>query len=239
MTRVTMPSNRWTAERISVLNVHEFRVGVNHSYLIESEDGIVLVDTGYRGNEHSILRRLHTLGRDDLRLIYITHAHLDHYGSAAALRRLTGAPIAVHREDAEAMTRGDTPLGVVRSWGRLMKMAMPLVERYLRPEPTVADILFEGGESLEEYGINGVVLHTPGHTPGSTTLLVDGRLAFVGDLASTRMRPHAQWFYATDWTALGKSIERLQGLNPEWVYTGHGERPMTGDAFQKIKVKTS
>ena len=217
-------------------NVHSFRVGVSYSYLIEGEGGVVLVDAGYRGYANRILRRLRLLGRDDLRLIYITHAHLDHYGSAAELRRLTGARVAVHRADAEAIARGDTQLGVVRSWGKLMAMAMPVVERYLRPEPTRADVIFDGRESLEEYGIDGVVLHTPGHTRGSTTLLVDGRLAFVGDLASTRIRPHGQWFYASDWDELARSLEYVQRLNPEWVYTGHGPRPMTGDAFQKIRV---
>jgi glyoxylase-like metal-dependent hydrolase (beta-lactamase superfamily II) len=217
--------------------IHGFKVGVSYSYLIEGEGGVVLVDTGYRGCADGIFRRLRSLGRDDLRLIYITHAHLDHYGSAAELRRLTGAPVGVHRGDFEAMARGDTPLGAVKSWGKLMKMAMPVVERFLRPDPTPADVVFEGGESLEEWGIDGNVLHTPGHTPGSTTLLVEGRHAFVGDLVSTRIRPHRQWFYATNWDELAQSLEYVQSLKPEWVYTGHGQRPMTGGAFRKIKPR--
>jgi hydroxyacylglutathione hydrolase len=217
-------------------NVHSIRVGVSFCYLIEGGDGAVLVDAGSRGHESKILDRLSALGGKALRLVFITHAHLDHYGSAAALRRLTGAPVGVHKKDADAMARAETPLGDVRGWGKGMKGLMPLVERFMKPEPTTADVLFEDGGRLEEFGMDAEVIHTPGHTPGSSTLVVEGRVAFVGDLASTRGWPHAQLFYATDWPAVGRSLRRLQELDLESVYTGHGPGPVRGDVFKKIKA---
>lgn len=216
--------------------VHKIRVGVSLCYLIEGDEGVVLVDTGTRGHEHGIIRRLGRLGGKDLRLVFVTHAHLDHYGSAAALRRLTGAPVGIHRADAEAMARGETPLGEVRGWGKVMQGLMPLIGRFTRPEPTPADVLFEDGGRLDAFGIDAEVLHTPGHTPGSSTLVVEGRLAFVGDLVSTRGRPHAQLFYATDWPALDRSLRCLQGLDLDRVYTGHGGRTMSGKAFNTLRV---
>ena len=102
------------------LPVHNIPTGMSTAYLIESDGGLALVDAGLPRYERRVLRRMRALGRDDLRLIFITHAHLDHYGSAAALRRLTGAPIAIHRADGDTMARGDTPLGSVRGRGRLM-----------------------------------------------------------------------------------------------------------------------
>jgi hydroxyacylglutathione hydrolase len=216
--------------------VHSLSMGLAQAYLIESEAGLVLVDAGSPHCEHHVLRRMQALGREDLRLIFITHAHLDHYGSAAGLRRLTGAPIAVHRADAEAMARGDTPLGTVRSLGRLVQRLLPLLESVLRPEPTAADLLLDDGEELGDYGLDATVLHTPGHTPGSSCLLVEGRLAFVGDLLSATGRPHVQRLFADDWSLIPVSLARLQALRPERVFTGHGRHPVSGEALQRLTV---
>jgi glyoxylase-like metal-dependent hydrolase (beta-lactamase superfamily II) len=181
-----------------------------------------------------VLRRIKSLGRNDLRLIFITHAHLDHYGSAAALQRLTGAPIAIHRADGQAMAQGKTHLGSVHGRGRLVQALLPLFEPYLRPEPTVADLLFDDGDDLRAYGLDARVFHTPGHTPGSSCLLVEKKLAFVGDLLSTTGRPHVQRFFADDWSLVSDSLVRLQALRPEWVYVGHGRRPLSGQALQRL-----
>jgi len=216
------------------LQVHDIALGMVHAYLIEAEAGLALVDAGFPRYERRVLRRMRALGRDDLRLIFLTHAHLDHYGSAAALRRLTGASIAVHRADGEAMARGETPLGSVRGRGRLLQALLPLLESYLRPEPTVANLLLDDGDDLGDYGLDAAVLHTPGHTPGSSCLFIEGRLAFVGDLLSTVGRPHVQRFFADDWSLIPDSLLRLQALRPEWVYVGHGRRPLSGKALQHL-----
>jgi len=122
--------------------------GLGCAHLIEYDNGLVLADAGSRGNERKILRCIRSLGRDDLRLIFITHAHLDHYGSAVALRRFTGAPIVIHRADAAAMGRGETLLGSVRGRGKLVLVLLHLFRTFLAPEPTPADILLDDGEDL-------------------------------------------------------------------------------------------
>ncbi len=219
--------------------VHSVRLGFSYSYVIEGDGGCVVVDTGPPRHERRILDRIRSLGAKDLRLIFITHAHLDHYGSAAALRRLTGAPIGIHRAVAGALARGETPLGHVRAWGRVIARLMPLFERRLKPEAAQADVLLEDGDRLDHYGVDATVLHTPGHTPGSSSLVVGERTAIVGDLASTRGRPHAQLFYASDWRALDESLRRLQLLGLERVYTGHGREPMSRVIFEKLRIKVT
>jgi hydroxyacylglutathione hydrolase len=214
--------------------VHNIPMGMGRAYLIESETALVLVDAGLPYHEQKVLRRMQALGRDDLRLIFITHAHLDHYGSAAALRRLTGAPIAIHRADGDAMARGETRIGSTRSWGRLSWPFFRLFVPLLRPEPTAPDILLDDGDDLRAYGLDAVVHHTPGHTPGSSCLVVAGRLAFVGDLVSTNGRPHVQRYFADDWSLIPGSLVRLQALRPEWVYTGHGRNPLRGEVVRHL-----
>ncbi len=212
--------------------VHSIHMGAGTAHLIEHERCLVLVDAGVPRFERTVLRAMQRLGRSDLRLIFITHAHLDHYGSAAALRRLTGAPIAIHHADEAAMAHGGSPIRSARGLGR---GALPLFERFeprFRPEPTPPDVVFGNGDTLEAFGLDAAVLHTPGHTDGSSCLIAEDRIAFAGDLLSGRIRPHVQNYFAVDWSLLPASLRRLQAARPELVYIGHSRRPVRGEALQ-------
>jgi len=219
------------------LRVHSISMGMAQAYLIETGDGLLLVDAGFKGFEQKVLELMHSLGRKDLRMIFISHAHLDHYGSAAALRRLTGATVAIHGLDAGTMSLGETPLGSVRGRGLLMKPLLPFLLRFVRLEPTPPDRLLEDGESLAGFGLEVRIIHLPGHTPGSACLLVEDRLSFVGDLLSTNGHPHVQRYYAHDWSSISSSLARLQALQPDWIYPGHGRRPLDGQSFQKLAIE--
>ena len=162
------------------MRVHRLSLGMGCAYLLEHGSGLTLVDAGSPGVERVVLRLLENLRRDGLRLIYITHAHLDHYGCAAALRRLTGAKIAIHQADAQAMTDGETHLGLTRGRGRVVQHLFPLIGKLLRPEPTPPDITLEDGQDLSELGLParvvqylfpliGKLLH-PEPTPPDITL---------------------------------------------------------------------
>ena len=234
------------------MRVHAVPLGLSQAYLLESDAGLVLVDAGSPHQERVILRHLQALrqapgtasqgrsaqdkalGANNLQLIFITHAHLDHYGSAAALRRLTGATVAIHRADAEAMARGETRLGSARGRGKLMRVLLPLVELCLRPEPVTPDLLLEDGDCFADFGLEARVIHTPGHTLGSSCLIVEERLGFVGDLLTAIGRPHLQSLYAEDWLLLKQSYARLQGIELETVYPGHGRRPVSGKVLQHL-----
>ncbi len=194
----------------------------------------VLVDAGSPGEENRILAALEQSGLQPPGLIFLTHSHFDHFGSAAALQRCTGALVAVHAADADPLRNACTPLGSVRGRGRLSRHLLPLAEWLLRPEPVQPDVLLEDMQRLEEYGVPGVVIHTPGHTNGSSTLLLDTGEAFAGDLISATGCPHVQRYYAQDWDALSASVHRLQGLNPSLVYSGHGSSPVTLRDLQLI-----
>jgi glyoxylase-like metal-dependent hydrolase (beta-lactamase superfamily II) len=132
------------------------------------------------------------------------------------------------------MALGRTELGTVRDWKRLSDVTLPYIEPLLRVTPTEADILLEDGDSLEEYGINAYVMHTPGHTPGSTTLIVNDTMAFAGDLVASGRKVHAQRSYAQDWLEVAQSLVRLAKAGPEIIYPGHGSEPITLEQLQNI-----
>ncbi|OGO16899.1 MAG: hypothetical protein A2Z14_01905 [Chloroflexi bacterium RBG_16_48_8] len=219
-----------------VTNIRSFQAGQCVAHLIEAPSGLILVDAGSPRNEKKILCQLKALGREDLKLIFITHAHFDHYGSAAALRRLTGATIAIHEQDVDFMARGETPLGSVRGRGRIAQVFLPLADLLVRPEPTQADIVFADGHRFIQFDLESTAVHLPGHTPGSSGLIVDNRIVFAGDLLSTTGEPHTQRYYATNWSQISESLDRLKALKPEWVYTGHGRQPLSGEELQRLEV---
>lgn len=217
------------------LTVHRLNLRMSLAYLIENDRGVFLVDAGLRGEEGRILSYLKQINRTDLKLIFITHAHLDHYGSAAALRRLTGAPIAIHGADAQAMEEGQTILGSANGFGRLMSSCLPLVHPILKPEPAQADLLIEHGNDFERFGLNAEVLHTPGHTIGSSCLMVNERFAFVGDLVTNSGKPRLQRYFAQDWALLPDSFNLLFRKQPDLTYTGHGDEPIAYDQLLELK----
>jgi hydroxyacylglutathione hydrolase len=219
-----------------VANIRSFQAGQSVAHLIDLPSGLILVDAGSPGKERRILQEVERMGGGNLRLIFITHAHFDHYGSAAAVRHLTGAPVAIHEKDVDFMARGETPLGSVRGRGKVAQIFLPLAELLYRPEPTKADIVFTGGDRFDEFDVEVAAVHLPGHTPGSSGLFVDNKIAFVGDLISTTGRPHAQPYYATDWSEIAQSLERLRTFAPEWVYPGHGLQPLPGSELDQLRA---
>src|SRR2546429_7738197 len=77
-----------------------YRVPARHAnaYLVEADNGLVLVDTGMPGSENRILKAVADLGREpsDVKLILLTHRHWDNIGSAAALKKATSGMIVSH-----------------------------------------------------------------------------------------------------------------------------------------------
>lgn len=220
------------------ITVHRISMLVSNAFLIETDAGVILVDAGLPTQEGFVLRALRRIGRaDDLKLIYITHAHVDHYGSANALREATGAPIAIHEADALTMAAGESPLGQIRDLEWVSETTLPLIERAIAIlEPTEPDIILQDGDRLDEYGLDGYVLYTPGHTPGSSTLIVADQYAFAGDLISATGSPHAQNSYAFSWQRVSESLQRLQELGPELTFAGHGADPVTQAELDTLSV---
>ena len=224
----------------TMLRVHPIRTWMSNAYLVENETGLYLVDACAPGSHNQILQKIDELGKE-LKLIVITHAHFDHYGSAGAIRRVTQARIAIHSADAPAMARGQPPIRSAHGRGRFTLPFLPLMNSVSRPLKTDADVILEGDSRLDGFGLPARVLHTPGHTAGSICLLVDdpqgGLLAFTGDLVTAGREPALQRLYADDWVEMARSLARLQAAQPGQVYCGHGSRPIPGEVFQQIKAE--
>ena len=202
-------------------------------FLVQGSTGCVLVDTGNPGKADFILGRLAERGvaPGDIRLILITHGHVDHFGSAAELRERTGAPVAVHTLDADAVRQGIHQPDSLQPTGRLLAflMQVPLVRKLVVSNHAPAfepDAVSEEGWRLDRHGVAGRVIHTPGHTPGSVSVLLDSGEAIVGDLVMGKLMgllhkpgpPLVAWDLERNW----ESLHRLLALSPRIIYVGHG-----------------
>jgi hydroxyacylglutathione hydrolase len=124
----------------------------------------IVVDPG--DNIPEILSRLQKHGLT-VRQIVVTHAHIDHVGGAAQLRKLTGAPVVMNQQDLPLL--------------RMMEMQAGWIGV---PTPEVAppDVNAEDGLAVGLPTLPAEVLHTPGHTPGSICLLFPAQhLLLAGD----------------------------------------------------------
>ena len=226
------------------LGPHLHRIGndVVAVYLIDTDDGVTVIDAGLPGHWTELLAELAAMGRtvDDVRGLVLTHGDSDHLGFAERLRREHGVPVFVHVADAERARTGEkpkTPMGRVRL-GALLGFLGYAVRKsgwrttYLSEVVEVAD-----GEVLALPGAPRV-LSMPGHSPGSIAVHVPVADAVcVGDALTTRSvltgRTGVQAAPFTDDPALAvESLGRLAtlpGLGSEtWLLPGHGA-PWRGD----------
>lgn len=162
-------------------------------YLLEGSDGAVHLidaglghDAGFEAIRQAVTATGHAL--DDLATITITHLHSDHLGLADRLRTASGARILLHEREQHALDNpGDKPLAVDQAtlarWGVPDERRAELLGGDDDAESGIrADVLFEGGEQLPIAGRRVRVLHTPGHTAGSISLVAEEeRLVFTGD----------------------------------------------------------
>lgn len=217
------------------MRIHLINCGLGIGFLIEQKHGLFLIDCGSPGQQNKVIQKMNELGRTDLRLIWITHAHYDHYGSADSLRKMTGAKIGIHPLDAGSMREGQSPLGTFHRYGFIYPPGQAVLKCFRKLPPAPPDFTLADGETLEKYGLEAVVLFTPGHTPGHSCLLTGNGVVFAGDLLGGSPRMGLQNLLATDWNLLPQSLEKVKAAHPSLVYTGHSRHPVPGDTLQGIE----
>jgi hydroxyacylglutathione hydrolase len=206
--------------------------GMVNAHLIQGERGCILVDAGLPRSEKKIQRALQSAGLSfkDIKLIVVTHAHIDHAGSAASMRELSGSPIVVHAGDAMHYS-GEIPMTFCPTgwFGRVfLKTGLP-TGSYKSFAP---DILLSGTDSfdLQEYGFQGHIRSTPGHTAGSISVELSDQDALVGDLLASGIllggialkgrakRPP----FEDDPMSVARELQRMVDSGMTQFYMGHG-----------------
>lgn len=218
-----------------------YKAGIANVYFLIDNRAILLVDSGSRNQEKHILKFLSSRGfkPGDIKLIFLTHSHFDHSGSVAALKNSTGAKVILHESEAAFLHEGFTkiPGGTNRlfkfiSWMGSKKWIERKVGRYPAVEP---DLVFQEKLSLKPFGFDAEVIHTPGHTIGSSSVLFDDK-AIVGD-AMFNLRGNLYPVFADDEPATCQSWLKFSKFDVEWFYPGHGKRISKDQFIQTAQQK--
>jgi hydroxyacylglutathione hydrolase len=211
---------------MQAMSITKLSLTMSNAYLVRGERTI-LVDSGVAKDGPKIRKALADAGLTaaDLALLVHTHGHSDHAGGSAQLQQEMGAPLAIHHAD-DAMARaGKNIIGAPTSLEA--RLLTPFVDR---PFPPVAcDLVLTEELDLAPYGVAGRILFTPGHTPGSLSVVLDDGAAIVGDLlmggylggalAGTHPRYH---YFVTDRAQVHAGVRRLLELGVHTLYVGHG-----------------
>jgi hydroxyacylglutathione hydrolase len=135
---------------------------------------------------------------------------------------MTGAPIALHRDDAPLVATPELKIPPGRNAAiNVTKWTLEKIGWLFPLETFAPDIVLDDGQSLREFGFDARVVHTPGHTLGSVSVLCDDGTCFAGDAILNLIRVSFPLYWENP-RATHASARRIQSLQPRVCYTGHG-----------------
>jgi len=192
------------------------------SYLFVTPQGDILLDTGTPAMTPMIRGNIEKLGfaLGDIKILVCSHAHFDHVGGLAALKRATGAQVMVMRGDADAVAAGvdRSPLGAA-GW-----------------EPVAVDRVLDDGATVAIGDTTLTVIAAPGHTPGCTVWTTrihepdkDYAVVFHGCARpndGVALLHNARFPHLVDETRA--TFQRMRTLKPDIVLTMHPEDVFAG-----------
>jgi glyoxylase-like metal-dependent hydrolase (beta-lactamase superfamily II) len=209
--------------RLSMLRINGWQV-----YAWRDSDSVTLIDTGAPGSGAEIVSALPGVDR-----IILTHAHVDHSGSAAELHQATGAPVFAGAGDADAVRSGTAvPPPVFEDW------EVPIYQRVSAGLPEAAEPVpvareLRDGDVLD-FGGGAEVLAVPGHTEGSIAVhLPRHGVLFTGDTIAN-VGTVMLGTFNQDRARTVAAFARLATLDFETTCFGHGE-PITSGAGHRIR----
>ena len=190
-------------------------------YAVQTEEGIVLIDTGLNTKTFEVIcRNLKYWGLDQQRVskVLLTHAHYEHSGNCFRFVS-EGADIYIHAAEAEAIRKGDDRIAEYRFFGS---------EPY---QPVQDCIAVNNGDRIEAGEYTFEVIHAPGHSEGSVIykLTTEGKtILFTGDtvLADKLCRESmVGWTGGADYDEhkYMESLIQLADMDADVVLPGHGE----------------
>ncbi|KRT15264.1 subclass B3 metallo-beta-lactamase [Pedobacter ginsenosidimutans] len=132
------------------------------SYLIVTEKGNILINTGLANSLSIIKENIKALGFDykSIKILLLTQAHFDHLGAMAEIKKETGAKLYVDEKDADALETGGKSDYELGKYGISFKPVKP-------------DFLLKNNDKIKLGSTTLTMLHHPGHTKGSCSFIFD------------------------------------------------------------------
>ncbi len=209
-------------------------IGHVNLYLLELEDGKLLVDAGFRQTAAELVRTLgDVLGRSGLREVVLTHVHNDHTGGVRDLRAAFEPEVRMHQREIEVVgfikSVVESGGAQLRGFGLDERLRRDVLEffKFNLQHLSVDYGPLRGGEEFSSVGGRWRVVPTPGHTPGHITLYDGGRRVLIsGDHLLPNETSNVSYFPVGEYDALRsylRSLVSTRSLGPKLVLPAHGE----------------
>ncbi len=207
------------------------------AFLLESGGELALIETGPGSTLQALLEGLRGLGveAEDVRKVFVTHIHLDHAGAAGWWAQ-QGATVYAHPRAAKHLI---DPSKLMDSARRVYGDLLDIIWAEMLPAPSAKVTELLDGEHVTVGKVKFTAWDTPGHARHHHTFLVDGKIAFTGDVAGARL-PGSGFLSVTsappqfDLEEYEQSIQRLQKAGLEKLYLTHfGEVTDVADHLER------
>ncbi|MCV7054159.1 MBL fold metallo-hydrolase [Mycolicibacterium gilvum] len=216
--------------------VHFVRTELVNWTLVRDDDGVILIDAGFPGHRDEVLTSLHGLGFGvgDVRAILLTHAHIDHFGTAIWFAATHGTPVYCHADEV-AHSRRDhleqaSPLDIAKhAWQPTwLKWSVSIIGKGALTHAGIASTAPLTDHIAAALPGSPVCIPTPGHTGGHCSYVVDGVLVsgdalITGHPVASRRGPQLlPSVFNHDEDACRRSLTTLGALDTEVILPGHG-----------------
>jgi hydroxyacylglutathione hydrolase len=233
-----MTMNMWTTNSCTIYQILK---GRSNSFLINQENNYILTDTGRKNSRKELSGKLNKiLGEDKLSCLILTHTHFDHVENAASIKEKYGTKLIVHKSEAEYLKQGNAPLpkGTNLAAGFIVDILGKGMQSKYNYEPVVPDIIVEEKYELSSFGFDAYIIHTPGHSIGSISIIIDEEVAIVGDTLHGVFPNSAYPPFADNPKIMVESWNKLLETGCELFLPGHGKavsRKLLEKQYEKHK----
>jgi hydroxyacylglutathione hydrolase len=157
--------------------------GRSNVFLLTNGVKNILIDTGPKFMKNTLEKRLTRLNINQIDYLVLTHSHFDHAGNARRIKEKYKARVIIHKDEASCLTSGEfiIPQGTNLVTRTLVNLFSKRFAHKLKCEPCPYDILIDAKFNFHDAGFNAYIIHTPGHSAGSVSVIVDDEIALVGD----------------------------------------------------------
>ena len=208
-------------------NVFVKRFGYFNVYVIRGNDGDILIDTGFILMKRSLKR---WLDQFNIKLIILTHAHVDHIWNVSYIKKLYGCRVCICEDDLINLDNRNIKTYPsckrCRLWTKLMSFGM----KHFVPEKFDVDLLLHDGDILNEYGLKLKIVSLSGHTDGSIGILYDKYL-FCGDALINRRKVDIAYQNQNNDRAR-ENFKVIRRIKPKILFLGH-DREIDYNKFKR------
>lgn len=198
--------------------------GRSNVFLLSNKEKDILIDTSPKFMWKRLQNRLRKLNIDKIDYLILTHTHFDHAANSKQLKEKYGAKVIVHKNEEEYLLHGDNVLvsGTNRISGIIAGLFVKLLTSFARYQPCNSDIITDSVFPLNDMGFNAYIMHTPGHSPGSISVVIDDEVALVGDTMFGVFRWTIYPPFAADTTKMIDSWRNLLKTHVRVFIPSHG-----------------